>query len=370
MKKIEINELSKTHYLGLFITIMQFIAIGLANLTILVLFSKFFVFHTGFIIYSIICFIVSFLLLKSDTFFWFGKKSSNDTEGREAIISSSKQTMNLELKRNLIKYNLWNAALILFRTLFFNLMDYFFVVIVIWLALLGPFYFVNAITPVAGFSIDIFSEILTAIGVISGFLQIYITQLKNGIIQKVTNSIIEYINLSTSDISFIDFMRYLKDANPNDHSLFNRIRDVLFGHDSGAVFNNGRKEKITERYFYSLSGDELLYLFSYLDTYEEFEAKDSANSVKLQAHYKAYFKDKLEKFKSKVEANASEINEIKRILYANIQMLSEAMADTAALNLGATEETKNPKNFEEFYNDYRKDCIAILVKDISNRIFY
>lgn len=371
MNKIEFNDSLLVKYLATIITIMQIIAIILANFTILVLFSKFFIFDRGFIIYSIICFLVSFLLLKSDMFFWFGKDHLNNAKKGKNLINSSNKKIsdNFKIEMGLIKYNLWNALLILFRTLFFNLMDYFFIVIVMWLALLGPFYYIGIITPLAGFSIEIFSEILTVIGIISGFLQIYITQLKNSIIQKITNSIIEYINLSTSDISFIDFMHYLKKANPSDSSLFNRVRNIIFGSDSSSSIRNGYREKIRERYFYSLSGDPLLYLFSYLDAYEEFDEEKSKNSEELQRYYNTYFKDKLEDFKSKVEANFSEINRIKRILYANIPLLSEAMADTAALNLELTEETKNPKKFEEFYNNYRNDCIFILFKQISNKIF-
>lgn len=365
MEKIEIKDLIM-NYLGLFINSTQFIAIGLANFAVATIFSKFLVYNTDFVFYSIISSVFSVLLLKPDTFFWFRNINLNtDKVKKNNKLPSHNRDPYI---KKIIKYNFWNAILIFFRILFFNLMDEIFIVIVIWLAFLGPFYFLNWVSLVNNFSITTFSEIMAVIGIISGFLQIYINQLKNNIIQKVTNAIIQYIKLSTLDISFTDFLHYLKNTSPQDLSLYHRIKEIIFGLDSITRFG-GRREKITERYFYSLSGDELLYLFSYLDSYEEFEEKESGNSRKLQEYYERYFKEKLDKFKLKVKTNAFEINNIKRILYTNIQMLSEAMTDAVTINISEIKETKNPKTFEEFYSNYTENCITLLLEEITNGIF-
>jgi len=381
------------------IRFLPFVSLLITNFIILLIFSYFFNIPIGNLYFwalFVIGFLFSLLTIKTNYILYW--KTKEGIRNRivsliKSLVSKKDKKIEEKNKKNesngIPKIGFLNSIILLIKNLYFNILNDFFILTIIWISLISFFYILNFIEIPNNFNFQNFATTITLIGVLSGFFQYYIKNYREQVSMKIADSISKYLSSIVKKINFKDFMSFLKDLYDNDNkiqewfknknchnissqkknikSLIDRINKIILDEDTKKKKQNqiGGITYIHQT-FLSFKIDAS-YLFDYLDYYKEFKKQngESFNKQLLEECYKVYFERKLEEFKEKL--NKEDLTEIRKIIFSSIFFFDEVFANLEKTLLEFRSlEKEELGDFRDFYNRFTYDCINYMLNVLLN----
>jgi len=366
-----------------FVQLLYNLSLFLANICLFYLFSKYFNIHIFqfIVIYllsflfsskllhkwkSYIWFLAPFVLYKLELglylkvtlvillagatigyIYWLYRKGESKEKGREAVP-----------KCRITKSALIKFSIVFPRILFFNISNFLFPLLFIWLSFTGILYFKNYIQFTGKF--NEFLGVITILGVILGFFQYYLKRHEEKFQNKVVNYFVNVI-FPVKEFSYREFKKFVEKR--SEDRKFREVKKLTDKLDSESsrllrialtIARSGGRVHFTN---IQLAGESEMLRFSILEDLAEKEQKTDC----LKYVYKRFFEEKKEKILKSIKSE--DIREFRWILIGNINFLDEASIQLFSLPSAKKEE---PDSYSEFLS---KVELEILNKIIPELIF-
>jgi len=195
-------------------------------------------------------------------------------------------------------------------------------------------------------------SLMTLIGILSGFFQLYIENYRKQVTDKINGVIIEYLRKAIKDVSLDDLIKICR-SEQKYSELISRIGKIITDQDKGNNKNNPTLKSIMT---VQLSLNEDVHaLFHFLEAYAELAQEKSLNRQKLNDMYEFYFKEKFAQYKK--EFDDEDFSEVSDTVFASIIFFDEILANIVNANfqLASGDETLN--SFESYHRNFGQECV-------------
>lgn len=339
-----------------------------ANLVMVFLFNYFFQLTTLLGLLSIPLYVLgiiaSFTVIKTSYFLRFKNTTIERDEARVILPEDS-----IEKYNSCPQLGWANNYLILQRLFFFNALNDLFILTLFWGSLFFIFYFVpfsfGWIPLPPGFSVTNFVALITLIGIIAGFFQLYISNYKETVVQRMQNSVSKHLKNCLKEISPWDFVEYLKEDSKNSE-LINKVEKFLENDENisqkymrryKSLVNSGGRRDYPNLIIYNLlspATSDPINIFRNIDHYAEHELPELERN-ELKENYRLYFNLKKQQFIN--ELLKMDLNGVRKVVFSSIIFFDETFSDYISLNFESSTHTENLEFFEDFLQDYVLNCI-------------
>lgn len=351
-----------------FASYMPILSFLSANLVMVFLFDYFFQISTLFELFSIPLYALgifaSFAVIKTSLFFRFTDTTIEREGIRERLPENS-----IEKYNSCPQLGWVNNYLILQRLFFFNVLNDLFILTLFWGSLFFIFYFVpfsfGRIPLPQGFSVTNFVALITLIGVIAGFFQLYISNYKETVVQRMQNTVSKHLKNCLKEVSPWDFVEHLKEASKNSE-LAKKVENFLENDENisqkymkryKSVINSGGRRDYPNLIIYNLlspATSDPINIFRNIDRYAEYELPEPERE-ELKENYRSYFNLKRQQFIN--ELLKMDLNGVRKVVFSSIIFFDETFSDYISLNFESSNRTENLEFFEDFLQDYALNCV-------------
>ena len=349
-----------------FVAYMPILSFFSANLVMVFFFDYFFQISTSFELFSIFLYalgiLVSFTVIKTSLFLKF-KDTAIEREGvRERLPENS-----IEKYNSCPQLGWVNNYLILRRLFFFNILNDLFVLTLFWSSLFFIFYFVpfsfGWIPLPQGFNVTNFVALITLIGVIAGFFQLYISNYKESVVQRIQNTVSKHLKNCLKEIS--PFIEHLKEDSRNNE-LAEKVEKFLKNDENVSqkymkryktVINSGGRRDCPNLTIYNLlspATSDPINIFRNIDYYAGYELSEPERG-ELRENYRSYFDLKRQQFIN--ELLKMDLNGVRKVVFSNIIFFDETFSDYISLNFESSNHADNLDFFDDFLQDYFLNCV-------------
>ncbi len=262
-----------------------------------------------------------------------------------------------------------NNYLIFQRLFFFNVLNDLFVLTLFWSSLFFIFYFIpfsfGWISLPQEFNFNNFVALITLIGIMAGFFQLYIPNYKETVVQKIQNSVNKYLKNCLKGISPWDFIEFLEE-NSDNSELAKKVRNFLESNEDISqkymekykkVITKGSRRRYPDLVVYNLLSPatrDPISIFKNIDHYAEYQLSEEEREI-IKENYLLYLNQKKQQFIGEIQE--MDLNDVRTVVFSNITFFDETFSDYISLNFESVTRTENLNYFEDFLQDYALNCI-------------
>ena len=350
-EKYYLSELINHRLIRFIIKLAPLLSLIITNFIASLIFSYFFkvtIKDFYFWILFTVSFLFSLIIIKTNYILHFKKEDKKLK--KENKKTESFKTPNL---------GLFNSTVILIKNLFFNMLNDLFILTVIWTAIIFVLYSFGLVSAPNNFTN--LATVLTLIGVLSGFFQLYIKNYKEQVFLNMTDSLTQYLINSIKKISLADFLDNIKEKDKKD-----KIKRILSDKvELKSRIPGFRPSPTTVVCMPFIIKDISVFdNIDYLIKEGEIRDKD-INWENLNKLYKEYFDKKLEDFKNEVKTK--NLVEIRKLIFSHLIFFDEVVANLEKTNLEFSNEDKDKlEGFNEHYQKFTYDCIFYVLDVLLN----
>ncbi|MEA3255446.1 MAG: hypothetical protein U9Q22_06390 [Candidatus Altiarchaeota archaeon] len=249
------------------------------------------------------------------------------------------------------------------RTIFFNVLNDLFILTIFWISFFSILYISGFLILPNDFDFTKFVEVMTLMGILSGFFQFYITSYSQQVTARINDSISKYILKAVRSVSFTDFIRFIneqsKDKNDKMEKLKKRITKIDAEHLKNIIdrylTQKGRGSPQITQIYYTPPEVSGFAFFEYLDNEETIGAPESENREYLHELYRCYLTSKLDKFKD--ELKEKDLREVKDLTFTNISFFDQMATSLTKSKFDSSFNNKEFGNFRDHYTKFIEDCV-------------
>lgn len=270
------------------------------------------------------------------------------------------------------------------RILFLNILHLTFPIIVVWTSLIFLITIIFAEwTGITSYEVlQRFVGVLTALGIISGFFQYYVSRHEERVQKKILNYLNnEIFSKIRNEFSYREFIRFLEEESrklekskedPNRKNDLKNLLDKIKEIESNPRFERIKifthlprlpgKDVHVENIIINQTLSDEIYFRQLEDELKDLKDKDKSDlKERLIRGYEQFFKDKKEKIIKNLDSD--KIRKIGWILLENINIFEEAFAEIFMLS----PLLETPKQKPESYEEFLRNTSAEILEEILNK---
>jgi hypothetical protein len=267
-------------------------------------------------------------------------------------------------KKKLHSWKLTDIFLMSIRNLFFNVLNDLFILTIFWVSFFCILFFFGKLPLPTDFDFSPFFEAIGAIGILSGFFQIYTDSFKKQtteLIQSFTKKQLKILE----EVSMDDFLAFLgqKGKREDAEKIANKIVNTDKVLSEVMSYPGFRNTPITVYNLPSLGYSSSMSMFQILDVYVS-AFPSEISKEQLNKYYDEYFSAKLKQYRD--ESKSSDIAEMQKLIFSTIVFSDEVLSSLTKVDIDFPEDDKVPENFIEFYKKFSFSCINVLLDKLMN----
>ncbi len=321
-------------------------------------------------LYLILCtgiaaILLDYILIKPEILFSFSKgnnerKEKNNLKKKNSI----KETYPNIIKSPNLKIIL-KIIIVFIRFLFFNILKEIFILSIIWSGILF-FLFVFGVISLKT-SPQIILSVLTVLGVLSGFFNIYIKNYKETLFLRLNRILKNYFD-RIIEINFLDFIYYLeeKKSEEKNKECIDSLKKIILRKNSVSMRELGFRHSIIHISIpYKIEDLRVFREVDFLIKEKEMTKDFKCNKNQIKKYYENYFNDKLNSFKKKI--NNMNLERIRSVFLFSIFFSEDIYLDLEDVNLNMIEKYEerldektgkdDAKIFEKYYVKFNKEAV-------------
>lgn len=305
--------------------------------------------HSLIYIWLVVGAILSFFVIKTSYIMVNGDKKKQEKHSLKEIAQQTSK----------VKLGAWNSTIFFLRMLFFNLANELFLVLFFWIIYMGiislGYYIIYGVILFKNF--ETLATILGLIGIISGFSQYFINEYRGRVVEKTMKNMAEYLNVLLSEISFKEFINYLKNKNQVLHSKITSQFDLPATRPLLEALHSQRSGNSVFQYpLYNLGMNDEAY-FSIIERSKEKQITDN-----LIEAYKGFFQEKQKELKNKIDLLP--IDSLRKIFFEDYYFFNDMLPSLETYDMtDKAKKIEDPQSYSEFKQEIASYFMRYLVFD-------